>query len=71
MDLIGMMIKIDELIVKVADLEERVEKLEKRLKEFKPQELDLETRTYSTDAVEDFLQNFPNTTTGQVYRIIW
>jgi len=71
MDLIGMMIKIDELIVKVADLEERVEKLEKRLKEFKPQEPVLETRTYSTDAIEDFLQNFPNATEGQIYRVVW
>ena len=71
MELIGMIIKIDELIVKVADLEERVEKLEKRLKEFKHQEPDLETRTYSTDAVEDFLQNFPNSTEGQIYRVIW
>ena len=71
MDLIEMMMKIDELILKVADLEERIEKLEQKLKEFKPQEPILETKTYSTDAVEDFLQNFPNTTAGQAYRIIW
>jgi len=63
--------KIDDLILKVADLEERVEKIEQRLKEFKPQEPDLETKTYSTDTVEDFVQNFPNSTTGQAYRIIW
>jgi len=71
MDLIEMMIKIDDLILKVADLEERVGKLEQKLKNFKSQEPDLETRTYSTDAIEDFLQNFPNATKGQVYRIIW
>jgi len=66
-----MMIKIDELIVKVADLEERIEKIEQKLKNFKPQEPNLETKTYSTDAVEDFLQNFPNSTEGQIYRVIW
>jgi len=63
--------KIDDLILKVADLEERVEKIEQRLKEFKPQEPDLETKTYSTNTVEDFLQNFPNLKAGQIYRVIW
>ena len=71
MDLIEMMMKINDLILKVADLEERIEKIEKRLKEFKPQEPILKTKTYSTDAVEDFVRNFPNTKSGQVYRIIW
>jgi phage shock protein A len=71
MDLIEMMMKIDDLILKVADLEERIEKLEQKLKNFKPQEPELETRTYSTDAVEDFLQNFPNATEGQAYRVVW
>jgi len=68
--------RLDELEQTVEGLSKRVDELEAKMKfTFVPeQQTTTETATTftnRTDAIEDFVQNFPNATTGQVYRIIW
>lgn len=67
--------RLDELEQIVDGLSKRVDELETKMKfTFVPeQQTKTETITFTTntDAVEDFLGNFPNAKIGQVYRIIW
>jgi len=67
--------RLDELEQTVEGLSKRVDELEAKMKfTFVPEQqttTEATTFTTRTDAIEDFVQNFPNATTGQVYRIIW
>ena len=77
-----LMIRIDNIVKRLDKLEQMVDGVSKRIDAleakmkftFVPeQQTTTQTATFTTrtDAIEDFVQNFPNATTGQVYRIIW
>jgi len=68
--------RIDTLEKQFNGLSKRIDALEAKMKfTFVPEpQTTTETATTftnRTDAIEDFLQNFPNANAGQVYRIIW
>ena len=78
-----LMIRIDNIVKRLDRIEQMVDGLGKRIDTLEakmkftfvpePQTTTETATTFTnrTDAIEDFVQNFPNATTGQVYRIIW
>jgi len=68
--------RLNKLEQMVEGLSRRVDELEAKMKfTFVPEpQTTTETATTftnRTDAIEDFVQNFPNANAGQIYRIIW
>jgi len=63
--------KIDEIDKKCYGLDKRMDTLEVKMKPIYVPKPNTTTFSTNTDAIEDFLNNFPNAKTGQVYRIIW
>jgi len=78
-----LMIRIDNIVKRLDKLEQMVDGVSKRIDALEakmkftfvpePQTTTETATTFTsrTDAIEDFVQNFPNANTGQVYRIIW
>ena len=68
--------RLDKLIQTIDSMSKRIDELEAKMKfTFVPEpQTTTETSTTftnRTDAIEDFVQNFPNATEGQIYRVIW
>jgi len=78
-----LMIRIENIVKRLDKLEQMVDGVSKRIDALEakmkftfvpePQTTTETSTTFTnrTDAIEDFVQNFPNATEGQIYRVIW